>query len=87
MQAHLTDCISRSGGGALPLLDLPSKCIGVTVAGMSPNFIETHMRQNAPPIIGRIEDGMFIMDLRTLKDDDLPTIQTAFENLLKRTGS
>ena len=87
IQIHLMDCVSRSGGGALPLLELPSKCVGVTVAGMSSNALEAGMRRNSPPIIGRIEDDIFLMDLRTLEDDELPIIQKAFENLLERTGS
>jgi L-seryl-tRNA(Ser) seleniumtransferase len=40
------------------------------------------MRGNDPPIIGRIEDDAFIMDPRTLKEDDLAVIQTAFEKIL-----
>ena len=77
------DCISKSGGGALPLLALPSKCIAITVEGTSPNAIETAMRKNNPPIIGRIEDDLYIMDLRTVQDNELSTIQSALETMLK----
>jgi L-seryl-tRNA(Ser) seleniumtransferase len=44
------------------------------------------MRRNSPPIIGRIEDDGFVMDPRTLQDDDLPIIRSSFENLLKRVS-
>ncbi|MBW1697550.1 MAG: L-seryl-tRNA(Sec) selenium transferase [Deltaproteobacteria bacterium] len=81
------DCASRSGGGALPLLDLPSKCIGVTVNGMSANEIESAMRENQPPIIGRIENDRFVMDLRTVQEDEITIIQSAFENMLKGIGT
>jgi L-seryl-tRNA(Ser) seleniumtransferase len=83
----LMDCVSRSGGGALPMLDLPSQCIGTTVENMSANTIEKWMRSNRPPIIGRIENDIFLMDVRTLQDDELPTVQHAFQNLLKRSES
>ena len=73
---------SRAGGGALPLLELPSRCLGIRVRGMSANALEKNMRANDPPIIGRIEDDAYIMDPRTLKDDDLPTIRKAFEKIL-----
>ena len=73
---------SRAGGGALPLLELPSKCLGIRVRGMSANALEKNMRANDPPIIGRIEDDAYIMDPRTLKDDDLPIIRKAFEKIL-----
>jgi L-seryl-tRNA(Ser) seleniumtransferase len=86
IRLHRMSCISRSGGGALPLLDLPSTCIGVTVEGMSPNEIEAAMRGNDPPIIGRIENDLFIMDLRTVLEDELIVIQSAFETMLKEMG-
>jgi L-seryl-tRNA(Ser) seleniumtransferase len=73
---------SRAGGGALPLLELPSRCLGIRVRGMSANALEKNMRANDPPIIGRIEDDAYIMDPRTLQDDDLPIIRKAFEKIL-----
>jgi L-seryl-tRNA(Ser) seleniumtransferase len=74
---------SKAGGGALPLLELPSRCLGVRIEGLSANKLEIEMRGNSPPIIGRIEDDRFVMDPRTLLEEDLPIIQTAFERLLK----
>ncbi|MCP4624197.1 MAG: L-seryl-tRNA(Sec) selenium transferase [bacterium] len=74
---------SKAGGGALPLLELPSKCLRIKIQGMSANKLEINMRHHTPPIIGRIEDDGFIIDPRTLLDDDLPIIRTAFEKLLK----
>ena len=42
------------------------------------------MRASSPPVIGRIEDDTFMMDLRTVQDDEIELIGTAFENLLER---
>jgi len=75
---------SRVGGGALPLLELPSRCIGIRIDGLSSAGISEFMRQNDPPVIGRIEEDLFIMDLRTIRDDEHEIIQTAFSNLLTR---
>ena len=83
LEAQLADCTSRSGGGALPLLDLPSKCLAIAIKGMSPNSIEAAMRNDATPIVGRIEDDKFILDVRTVQDDELQMIQNAFEKLLR----
>jgi L-seryl-tRNA(Ser) seleniumtransferase len=76
---------SMAGGGALPLLNLPSKCLGIRIKGISPNSIEKLMRKNSPPIIGRIEEELYIMDLRTILDDELSIIAEAFKNLLDQT--
>jgi L-seryl-tRNA(Ser) seleniumtransferase len=50
---------------------------------MSANALEKSMRENDPPVIGRIEDDAYTMDPRTLNDDDLPIIRRAFENVLR----
>jgi L-seryl-tRNA(Ser) seleniumtransferase len=84
LQITLIDLSSKAGGGALPLLDLPSKCLKIVIQGMSVNTLEKKMRQYTPPIIGRIEDDGFVIDPRTLRGDDLPTIRSAVETLLKR---
>ena len=76
------DLSSKAGGGSLPLLELPSRCLGVSVGGMSANAVELWMRNNTPPIIGRIENDQFIMDLRTLQEEELDLIEKAFADML-----
>ena len=76
------DLVSRPGGGSLPLLELPSKGLGIRIDGLSANAIEKNLRLNSPPIIGRIEDDLYTMDMRTLQDDELETIRSAIETLL-----
>jgi L-seryl-tRNA(Ser) seleniumtransferase len=78
---QLLDRSSKAGGGALPLLELPSKCVGVKIKGISANAIERSMRNNMPPIIGRIEEDFFIMDLRTIQEDEFFYIKSAFATL------
>jgi L-seryl-tRNA(Ser) seleniumtransferase len=78
----LVDLFSRPGGGAFPLLKIPSKGVGVKIQGISANAVEKEMRSNDIPIIGRIEEDRFIMDLRTIQDDELPIIKKAFDNML-----
>ena len=75
---------SKAGGGSLPMLELPSVCIGIRVSGLSANAVEKHMRASSPPVIGRIEDDLFMMDLRTIQDDEFELIKTAFDHLLTR---
>jgi L-seryl-tRNA(Ser) seleniumtransferase len=84
LRIGLIELSSKAGGGALPLLELPSKCLKIQIEGLSVNTLEINMRKNSPPIIGRIEDDAFIIDPRTLQDDDLPIIESAFEQVLKR---
>ncbi len=75
---------SRAGGGALPLLDLPTVCIGIKIDGISVNTIESGMRSNSPPIIGRIEDDQYVMDMRTIQEEELTIIKDALMIMLKK---
>jgi len=86
LEISLIERSSRAGGGALPLLDLPSRCLRIRLQGMSANALEKSLRENDPPIIGRLEDDAYLMDPRTLRDDDLPIIAKAFENILEKIG-
>ncbi|MBU0545423.1 MAG: L-seryl-tRNA(Sec) selenium transferase [Proteobacteria bacterium] len=80
----LADRCSKAGGGSLPLLDLPSRCIAVKIEGVSANSLERKMRENMPPVIGRIEDDYFLMDLRTVQEEELSAIKNALNNVLNR---
>ncbi len=84
LRIDLIELSSKAGGGALPLLELPSKGLRIQIKGLSVNTLEINMRKNLPPIIGRIEDDAFIIDPRTLQDGDFPIIESAFEHVLKR---
>ncbi|MBW2518613.1 MAG: L-seryl-tRNA(Sec) selenium transferase, partial [Deltaproteobacteria bacterium] len=69
---------------ALPLMELPSLCVGVQIEGISPNNLEKMMRSGEPPSIARIEDDLYVMDPRTIQEDEFATIESAFENLIKK---
>lgn len=85
LQIELINLSSRAGGGSLPLLELPTQCVGVKVSELSVNAIERFLRDQTPPIIGRIDEDYYIMDLRTIQNDELVLIETAFKRLLEKT--
>ena len=75
--------VSRAGGGSLPLLELPSRGIGLKITGVSANTIERTLRANNPPIIGRIENEYYILDMRTIQDGEPELIRSAFSAFIK----
>jgi L-seryl-tRNA(Ser) seleniumtransferase len=81
MHIRLIERSSKTGGGALPLMELPSLCVGIQIKGISPNTLEKRMRNNDPPVIGRIESDLFVMDPRTIQEDELSIIEAAFLKL------
>ena len=62
------------GGGSVPTRDLPSFAVAF---GGNVNALEEKLRRNATPIIGRIHDGKFLLDVRTLFESDFPVILEA----------
>lgn len=74
---------SKAGGGALPLLELPSRCLRIRLDGLSANALELRLRGGDPPIIGRIEEDAFVMDVRTLQNDEFPLIESALASILE----
>jgi L-seryl-tRNA(Ser) seleniumtransferase len=86
LSAQLVPGISKAGGGSFPTLELPSQCVGIQIQHMNANVIERYLREHHPPIIGRIEEDTFLMDLRTIMEDEFIMIQTAFRNLLEENA-
>ena len=82
LEAVIIDASSRVGGGALPLQELPTTCVSVRIKGLSANRIERIMLGATPPIVGRIENDLFVMDMRTVQDEEIAMIASTFREVL-----
>jgi L-seryl-tRNA(Ser) seleniumtransferase len=58
--------VSRAGGGALPLADIPTTIVTLEPRTMSANDLEQQLRLGNPTIVARIRDDRVILDPRTL---------------------
>jgi L-seryl-tRNA(Ser) seleniumtransferase len=71
--AHVTHCSSQIGSGSLPVDSLPSAGIAIEGGGRSKSSaaqrIAAAFRALPVPVIGRISEGAFLMDLRCLDDE------------------
>lgn len=59
---------SQIGSGALPTEEIETRVLRLSHPRFSPDAIARHFRKARPPIIGRIQDGAFQLDLRTVED-------------------
>jgi L-seryl-tRNA(Ser) seleniumtransferase len=66
----LQESTAQIGSGALPTEELPTVVVGVEHPKLSANAIAQKFRAANPPIIGRIKDDRFLLDLRTIFDAD-----------------
>ena len=71
--ARIVECASQIGSGALPVEILPSAGIALTPAGKrrsgAADALARAFRALPVPVIGRISEGEFILDLRCLEDE------------------
>jgi L-seryl-tRNA(Ser) seleniumtransferase len=58
--------VSRAGGGALPMVDIPTTVVSVERREGSVVEIEQRLRLGEPTIVARIKDGRLLFDPRTL---------------------
>jgi L-seryl-tRNA(Ser) seleniumtransferase len=65
---------SQVGGGALPLLTLPTWAVGVRVHGVTALRLENALRRATPPVIARIAREEVLLDVRAVEDDELPDL-------------
>ena len=65
---------SEVGGGALPLQTLPTYCVEVKVEGLSTLEIDRRMRSFYPPVVGRIKDGNYLLDMFTVFEREIPEV-------------
>jgi L-seryl-tRNA(Ser) seleniumtransferase len=65
---ELVDSESEIGSGALPIERLPTKAISVRHPSRGAHDIARLFRDADPPIIGRVQSGCFLLDLRGIFD-------------------
>ena len=75
---------SKVGGGALPLLVLPTSLICLTPGKLSANALEESFRASDPPIIVRIEKDQVLLDVRTIQEGELRIVAEAIRRLGQR---
>ncbi len=68
---------STVGGGSLPGETLPSRA--VAIEGPSPDRLLARLRAGTPAVVGRIEDGVVLLDLRTVEPADDEALAAALE--------
>ena len=62
------DSTAQIGSGALPAEEIPTKIIAIEHARLDARQIADRFRHANPPIIGRINENRFLLDLRTIFD-------------------
>jgi L-seryl-tRNA(Ser) seleniumtransferase len=81
-RAAAVEVASTVGGGSLPGETLPSW--GVAIEAGSPDGLLARLRAGTPAVIGRIEAGRVVLDLRTVEPGDDAALQAAVTRAIDR---
>ncbi len=80
----IVDSTSRVGGGAMPEQNVPSRSIALEPLRLSVSALERALRRLDVAVIGRIEDGRLLLDLRTVLDDELALIHKSLLQIFSK---
>ncbi len=83
-EVSVIDETSQSGGGALPLTNLPTKVVAILPKGLSAAAFEELLRKNNLPIITRIKEGRILLDPRTIQRDELDAVVNSIKGIAER---
>jgi L-seryl-tRNA(Ser) seleniumtransferase len=75
--AELIEIHSAVGGGALPGAEPRSFAVALAAPGRGADALERALRCADPPVIGRIAGDRLLLDVRTLRDDELAHVAAA----------
>ena len=77
LNIEITDGESVIGGGAAPSSVLPTRLLAVSSEHLSADEMAARLRAFDPPIIARVEQGRVLLDLRTVFEDQDPSVAAA----------
>jgi len=69
----------------MPEQNLPSRAVALQPVTISVSRLERRLRNLAVPVIGRIEDDRFLLDMRTVADDEVGQLAGALATVLAGT--
>lgn len=78
----IEDGLSQVGGGSMPLETINSKVIAIIPNNINVSTLEKRLRLSSSHIIGRVYDNKYILDSRTIFEDEFDTIANELKNAL-----
>jgi len=70
LELRIEDGVSRVGGGAAPLQEIPTALLALRPRALTAEAYEAALRTGRPPVIARVREGWLLLDLRTVGEDE-----------------
>ena len=81
LKLEIIDGESVIGGGAAPSSVLPTRLLALSCSDLSADELAARLRNSEPAIIGRVEQGKVLLDLRTVFPDQDALIMAALTRI------
>jgi L-seryl-tRNA(Ser) seleniumtransferase len=81
LTVEVVDGQSAVGGGAAPLVEIPTALVALAHPQRTADALAAALRANDPPIVVRILDERVVADLRTVAPEDEPILVRALVRL------
>ena len=78
----IEDGLSQVGGGSMPLETIKTKVVSITPKNMSVSSLEKKLRLSDSHIIARIYDNKYILDVRTIFEEEFEIIAKELKRVL-----
>jgi L-seryl-tRNA(Ser) seleniumtransferase len=78
------DGISKTGGGSSPAGERPTRLLALTTPSGDAGRLEQALRQGRPAILGRVQDGKLLLDLRTVPPEQDAVVAERLIAAIKR---
>ena len=78
----IEDGLSQVGGGSMPLETIKSKVIAIVPNKINVSTLEKRLRLSSSHIIGRVYNDKYMLDIRTIFEDEFNVIAKELKNVL-----
>ncbi len=68
---------ARAGAGALPVTDVPSAAVALDPAGGDADALAARLRAGEPAVVGRVHEGRLLLDVRSVRDEEVEELAAA----------
>ncbi len=82
----LIDGFSEVGGGSLPDVKLPTKLVSIRPNQLPIHRFEKQLRITSPHVIGRITENQFLLDVRTIEENEFAVIAGKIGSIMKQSN-
>ncbi|WP_147802263.1 L-seryl-tRNA(Sec) selenium transferase [Alkalicoccus halolimnae] len=83
VSAEMEPSFSKVGGGTMPLVNLPGPVMKIRKRGWNAEAVEVFFRTQPSPVIGRIKQNDYYLDMRTVNEEEWDYLKTVINQLDK----